>query len=208
VAGATAMAQLQGQVTAFDGALLGQASHQTTMPTPRPGKRHQTRSADRTGFAAAEPHGAGGYEPLGWPMSRHTLFAYVDGSDLDDIANAMQGRLRAFVEGRRWVANNEVWVVNQRLEYDASCSKPEDIPSWDLGLNLLLPDPGVEPAGWFADVEAIARFLGTLHEEFGRDFLIGITDNQTGIGEDLYSIDDSSPDVEKLAEIIGTSSIR
>jgi hypothetical protein len=141
-------------------------------------------------------------------MSRHTLFAYVDGSDLDDIANAMQGRLRAFVEGRRWVANNEVWVVNQRLEYDASCSKPEDIPSWDLGLNLLLPDPGVEPAGWFADVEAIARFLGTLHEEFGRDFLIGITDNQTGIGEDLYSIDDSSPDVEKLAEIIGTSSIR
>jgi hypothetical protein len=140
-------------------------------------------------------------------MSRHTLFAYVDGSDLDDIANAMQGRLRAFVEGRRWVAD-EAWVVNQRLEYDASCSKPEDIPSWDLGLNLLLPDPGVEPAGWFADVEAIARFLGTLHEKFGRDFVIGIADNQTGISEDLYSIDDSSPDVEKLAEIIGTSSSR
>jgi hypothetical protein len=152
-------------------------------------------------------HGTGGCEPLGWPMSRHSLFAYVDGSDLDDIANAMEERLRGFVEGRRWVAN-EAWVVNQRLEYDASCSKPEDIPNWDLGLNLLLPDLGVEPAGWFADVEAIARFLGTLHEEFGRDFVIGITDNQTGIGEDLYSIDDSSPDAEKLAEIIGTSSIR
>jgi len=25
-----------------------------------------------------------------------------------------------------------------------------------------------------ADVEAIARFLGTLHEEFGRNFVIGI----------------------------------
>ena len=140
-------------------------------------------------------------------MTRHTLFAYVDGSDLHDIADALQGRLQAFVEGRRWVAG-EAWVVNQRLEYDASCSQPEDIPSWDLGLNVLLPEPGVEPTGWFADVEAIARFLGTLHEEFGRDFVIGITDNQTGIGEDLYSIDDGSPDLEKLAEIIGTVSIR
>jgi hypothetical protein len=140
-------------------------------------------------------------------MSRHTLFAYVDGSDLDDIADALQARLRAFVEGRRWVAG-EAWVVNQRREYDTSCTKPEDISSWDLGLNLLLSDPGMEPAGWFADVEAIARFLGTLHEEFGRDFVIGIADNETRVGEDLYSIDVSSPDLAKLAEIIGLGSIR
>src|SRR5215831_3849086 len=131
-------------------------------------------------------------------MPRHTLFAYVEGSDLDDIANALEWRLRAFVEGRVWVAG-EAWVVNQQLEADASCTEPEDIPCWDLGLNLHLPDPGMEPAGWFADVEAIARFLGNLHGEFGRDFVVDISDAQTGIAEDLYCIADSWPDLEMLA---------
>jgi len=60
-------------------------------------------------------------------MPRHTLFAYVEGSDLDDIADALEGRLRAFVEWRDWVAS-EAWVVNQQLEADASCMEPEDIP--------------------------------------------------------------------------------
>jgi hypothetical protein len=46
----------------------------------------------------------------------------------------------------------------------------------------------MEPAGWFADVEAIARFFGNLHGEFGRDFVVGISDAQTGIAEDLYCI--------------------
>src|SRR5215831_20682525 len=72
------------------------------------------------------------------------------------------------------------------------------------GLNLHLPDPGMEPAGWFAYVEAIARFFGNLHGEFGRDFVIGIGDAQTGIAE--ICIDDSSPDLEKLARIVGLGS--
>ena len=136
-------------------------------------------------------------------MPRHALFAYVEGSDLDDIADALEGRLRAFVEGRGWVAG-EAWVVNQQLEDDASCTQPEDIPCcWDLGLNLRLPDPGMEPAGWFADVEAIARILGNLHEEFRRDFVIGVGDAQTGMAEDLYWIADASPDLKMLAQVIG-----
>jgi hypothetical protein len=139
-------------------------------------------------------------------MSRHTLFAYVDGSDLHEIADALEGRLRAFVEGRRWVAG-EAWVVNQQLEADESCTNPEDLPDWDLGLNLHLPDPGTEPAGWFSDVEAIARFLGNLHEEFGRAFVIGVGDAQTGIAEDLFCVADSSPDLEMLARVIGLGPI-
>jgi hypothetical protein len=151
----------------------------------------------------AQSHGARGNGRLRWPMPRHTLFAYVDGYDLDGVADALEGRLRAFVEGRRWVAG-EVWVVNQQLA-DESCTEPEGIPCWNLGLNLDLPDPGMEPAGWFADVEAIACFLGTLHGEFGRDFVIGISDNQTGVVEDLYDIADSSPDLEVLGRVIGRS---
>ena len=136
-------------------------------------------------------------------MPRHALFAYVEGSDLDDIADALEGRLRAFVEGRGWVAG-EAWVVNQQREDDASCTQPEDIGCcWDLGLNLRLPDPGMEPAGWFADLEAIARFLGNLHEEFRRDFVIGVGDAQTGMAEDLYWIADASPDLKMLAQVIG-----
>jgi hypothetical protein len=140
-------------------------------------------------------------------MPRHTLFAYVEG-DLDGIQDALQGRLQTFVDGRRWVAG-EAWVVNQHVDDAVSCTQPEDNPCcWDLGLNLHLPDPGMEPVGWFADVEAVARFLGNLHAEFGCDFVIGIGDAQTGIAEDLYWIDDCSPDLEKLAKIVGLGSIR
>jgi hypothetical protein len=92
---------------------------------------------------------------------------------------------------------------------DTSCTQSEDKPCcWDLGLNLSLPDRGMEPAGWFSDVEAIARLLSSLHGKFGVDFVIGIADDHTGIAEDLYWIDDSSPDLEKLARIIGLGSIR
>jgi hypothetical protein len=112
-------------------------------------------------------------------MPHRALFAYVEGYDLDDIADALEGRLRAFVEGTGWVAG-EVWVVNQKWEDDTSCTQPEDNPCrWDLGLNLHLPDRGVEPAEWFADVEAIAPFLSSLDGEFGVNFVIGIADART-----------------------------
>jgi hypothetical protein len=77
-----------------------------------------------------------------------------------------------------------------------------------LGLNLYLPCHGMEPAGCVADVEAIARFLASLHGEFDVEFVIGIANAHTGIAEDLYWIDDSSPELEKLARIIGLGSIR
>jgi hypothetical protein len=55
----------------------------------------------------------------------------------------------------------------------------------------------------FADVEAIARFFGNLRGGFGLDFVVGISDAQTGIAEDLYCIADGSPDLKKLARVIG-----
>jgi len=134
-------------------------------------------------------------------MPRHTLFAYVEGSDLDDIADALEGRLRAFVEGIgspvKHGSSTSSWRATQ------AARSPKTFPCWDLELNLHLPDPGMEPAGWLADVEAIARFFGNLHEEFGRDFVIDIGDAQTGIAEDLYWIADGSPDLKMLAQVIG-----
>ena len=134
-------------------------------------------------------------------MPRHILYAYVDGADLADVASALEQRLRVFVERRKWTCSN-AWVVNQRSD-DETCSQPGDIPLWDLGLNLELPDPGSEQPGWFADVEAIARFLGRLQGDYGRDFVIGIADTHSGSREDLFGISATLPDVAKLRSIIG-----
>jgi len=141
-------------------------------------------------------------------MPRHTLFAYVDGSDLDDIAEALEARLRAFVEARDWVAD-EAWVVNQQLEADASCTEPEDISCWDLGLNLHLPDPSM-PAG-----DGMVRRCGgdcALLRQLARRVRPGFrrrdSDAQTGIAEDLYWIADGSPHVKMLARVIGLRPVR
>lgn len=134
-------------------------------------------------------------------MPRHTLYAYVDGADLTEVASALEQRLNSFVASRKWTCGN-AWVVNQRSA-DEMCSRPGDIPLWDLGLNLELPDPGSEQRGWFADVEAIACFLGRLQGDYGRDFVIGIADGHSGIREDLFGISGTSPDLAKLRTIIG-----
>ena len=134
-------------------------------------------------------------------MPRHTLYAYVDGADLAEVASALEQRLRAFVDSRKWTCGN-AWVVNQRSGGE-TCSRPGDITLWDLGLNLELPDPGSEQPGWFAGVEAVARFLGQLQGDYGRDFVIGIADARSGSSEDLFGISDTSPDLAKLRSIIG-----
>src|SRR4051812_17348898 len=59
-------------------------------------------------------------------MAKRTLFAYVDGTNHDDVVAAVEERLDALVANRKWISK-DVWVVNQR-EPDA----------WDLGLNLAL----------------------------------------------------------------------
>jgi hypothetical protein len=139
-------------------------------------------------------------------MSRHTLYAYIDGADVEAVAPVLEARFKAFVSGRRWVAGN-VRVVNQRHGWE-SCTEPNDLVPWDLGLNLQLPDPGAEPPGWFADVETVAQFLGELHGEFGRDFVIGIADAETGITEDLFDVSTISPDVGRLRSILGIGNVQ
>jgi hypothetical protein len=134
-------------------------------------------------------------------MSRHILYAYVDGSDLDEIADILDARFEEFIENRHWTAG-AASVVNQGREPDPTM-QPGDLPDWDLGLNLELPDPGNEPPGWFADVESIARFLGTLHREYHRDFVIGIADSETGITDDLFTVSTHFPDLDELGAIIG-----
>lgn len=138
-------------------------------------------------------------------MPRHTFYAYVDGCDLDAIAPAVEARLNAFVVSHQWISG-EPWVVNQR-RHGATRTHSSDLEEWDLGLNLELPDVGAEQQGWFTYVERIAQFLAGLHTEFGRDFVIGISDATTSISEDLFDISTPQADLDMLRRVIGVGDI-
>jgi hypothetical protein len=53
------------------------------------------------------------------------------------------------------------------------------------------------------DVEQSARFMGRLHAQFARDFIIGISHNGTGLAEDLFTVESVVPDLALLQQIIG-----
>jgi len=129
----------------------------------------------------------------------------VDGADIGNVSESLAARFTQFVGSRHWVAGNAS-PVNRR-HGEEPCTQPGDLPLWDLGLNLELPDPGAESPGWFTDVEAVARFLGVLHREFGRSFVIGIADTETGITEDLFDVSTDSPDLGRLRAIIGVRDV-
>ena len=134
-------------------------------------------------------------------MARHTLYAYADGSDLHDVADEIEALLTALVASEPWMIARP-WVVNQLHERDEG-DRPEDLPDWDLGLNLDLPDTDSEPAGWFQDVERIALGLGRIAVCTGREFVIGVGDNDTGISDDLFYVEDGAPNLDELRAVIG-----
>jgi hypothetical protein len=122
-------------------------------------------------------------------MAKLTLFAYVQGVDLDGVVETLEARLDALVAARSWVTK-DVWVVNQRA--------PGNPPEWDLGLNLAVAAPRGRPAAWTDDVVAIATAFGELHRDTGRSFVIGLHDEKAGTTKDLFFIDSDTPDLELL----------
>jgi len=134
-------------------------------------------------------------------MARQTLYAYVDGSDLHDVAEEIEAALDALVASTAWLVARPT-VVNQLHERDDSYG-PEDLTDWDLGLNLDLPAPDHEPAGWFHDVEQLARVIGQIAVRTGREFVIGISDGDTHAAEDLLCVEDGEPDLEELRAALG-----
>jgi hypothetical protein len=134
-------------------------------------------------------------------MARRTLYAYVEGSDLNEVADDIESRIVQFVRETQW-RHATPRLVNQRRENDPTLG-PDDFPDWELGLNVELPDAPNEPHGWFQDVETIASFLAGLHSITGRDFVIGIGDNECGMSEDLFFVDDAAPDLSLLRQIVG-----
>jgi hypothetical protein len=127
-------------------------------------------------------------------MTKHSLYAYALGLNFGAIAVDVTEDVQKFIESRSWICP-EVWPVNQQRTSE----------DWELGLNLALPDSSCEPAGWYADVEAVVAFCCQLRREYHRDFVIGIADNRTGCGEDIIEVSSDKPDLEYLRRFIGTA---
>jgi len=89
-------------------------------------------------------------------MNKHTLYAYIDGSDLEKVAASIESDLSKFVDDNKWLY--DTWVVNQCYPVDET-HKAGDLPDWDLGLNMILPDPDKEKSGWFSDIIKVAHFF-------------------------------------------------
>ena len=129
-------------------------------------------------------------------MCKHTLYAYVEGYDLDSVAAAITDRLSALVNERDWISG-EAWVVNQKR-----CELTSD-GEWELGMNLDLPDPHQEPEGWFSDIEEVAIACNELSATLKRSFVLGIADQSTKVAEDLFFLDGGAIDIESLKAIVG-----
>lgn len=139
-------------------------------------------------------------------LNPQTLYAYVDGSDLDEVAEALEDEFRVLAEEPGWVCGRPT-VVNQKTP--VANARAGDLPyDWDLGLNLVLPELDEADSGWFADVQRIALHLAKLHSAYDRDFVIGLADSATGISEDVFFVDSAEPDLGLLRGSLGPSPVR
>ena len=129
-------------------------------------------------------------------MAKNTIYAYVIGNDFNYIADRLMEQFDDFIIHRDWICPN-ICTVNQQWTADDGQAE------WDLGLNIDLPDPYQEPSGWFNDVKSIASFLTIMRKEFKHDFIIGISDNEKGLSEEIMEIDSDNPDIEYLERFIG-----
>ena len=118
------------------------------------------------------------------------LFAYADGSDLDEIAPLLLDRFTAFVSESGWYS--DVWVVSDR-EAPGPEHAPMDLPDWNLGLCLSAAQVG---DGYWADVDRILAFLKELRLETGRDFAVGLS------GEDRVYVDASPLDRDEVRRML------
>ena len=138
--------------------------------------------------------------------SLHTLYAYVEGGDLAEIAPMVEARWAEFVRSGNWRLAPPV-VVNQPHPRTPDM-RADDLPSWDLGVSFALPNPGEEPRGWFSDVERIAAFAGILYAQIQRPIIIGVWDARGRISEDLFDVDSPEPNIDELRAVLGVGDAR
>ena len=129
-------------------------------------------------------------------MAKNTIYAYLIGNELGAIADTIVAQINEFITHQNWICSN-IWAVNQQRNTD------EGHKEWELGINIDLPDPNQEPPGWFNDVKTIISFFVNIRKKYNHDIVVGISDNERGLAEDIREIDSDEPDIEFISRFIG-----
>ena len=122
-------------------------------------------------------------------MSR-VFFAYVEGSDLEDLEDVLCEAFEAFIHRQL----PQAWLVNNRHEDDDTL-RSGDLADWELGLNFVLTDDAEVDLD---RIEAVARFLNTLARRCNREFVLGLGDDETRVSEDIVYIGAEPTDIGAL----------
>ena len=104
---------------------------------------------------------------------RFGIYIYVDGSDLDDVADLL---LKRFAEIARTLP--QARVVDDRFERTPDMD-PDDFPDWNLGLNFDLDRASISL------VPGLLESVRSLAKESDRDFVVGYYDKHSKIDEDI-----------------------
>ena len=105
------------------------------------------------------------------------IYIYVDGSDLDDVADLL---LRRLGEIAREVPH--VRLIDDRFAKTPDM-QPDDLPDWNLGLNFDLDQVSV------GHVPLLLESIRSLAQESGREFAVGYSDRRSKFGEDIGFIE-------------------
>lgn len=106
------------------------------------------------------------------------IYAYVDGSDLDDIEHMLVERFEAFAAS--W-SGGAARVVNDKFPRTADL-READLPDWNIGLNFPAASLSVQR------LDELLTFLSRVAADTEQEFIIGEWVLERGISEDLAFI--------------------
>jgi hypothetical protein len=87
-------------------------------------------------------------------VPRHTLYAYVDGSDLHDIAMQLESRLDKFVADTRWTWGRESWPLSRLHGALSRARHQRQVPK---------TEPTMPPSSWFSGTLSLVTRDWFLH---------------------------------------------
>ena len=122
------------------------------------------------------------------PVKFTGIYLYVEGSDLEAIAEDLAKELKAVV-GRR---TKRMRVINHRSERTADLG-PDDLPDWRLGLNFDRADKLRE------DLQMAVGAVAALAKKYRREFVLGYFDADTGITEDIAFLKNATTAKQAMA---------
>jgi len=127
-------------------------------------------------------------------MKITSLYIYIDGSDLNDVADKIESSIET------WLNNTDfdAIIVNQKHERTPDL-KNADLTDWDLGINLNYDQ--------LSKLNEIANYLYSLAIKYNRNFALGYYDATSNITENIsyFGSEDGKPKISEIYEILGYS---